>query len=351
MTTSIPEAAGSTRNWDYRYCWLRDGYFVVDALNRLGATETMERYLRYIVDIAAGGDERPLQPVYRINGDWALGEDVAASLPGYRGFGPVRIGNDAYRQVQHDVYGSAILASTHAFFDRRLVRPGDVTLFERLEILGRRALAVFDQPDAGLWELRGTARVHTFSSVMCWAACDRLARIAARLGLADRAGTWRAAAERIRRFVEEQCWNDRRRSFTAAVGGDSLDASLLLLNDLGFLAADDPRFAGTVRAIEADLKRGDFIFRYVDRDDFGEPENAFVVCSFWYANALSAVGRRDDARDVFEHLLGFRNRHGLLAEHLDPATGEQWGNFVQTYSMVGLITSAIRLSVPWSAAF
>ncbi len=351
MTTSIPEAAGSTRNWDYRYCWLRDGYFVVDALNRLGATETMERYLRYIVDIVAGSGERPLQPVYRINGDWALGEEIASALPGYRGFGPVRIGNEAFRQVQHDVYGSAILASTHAFFDQRLVRPGDITLFERLEALGRRALATFDQPDAGLWELRETARVHTFSSVMCWAACDRLARIAARLGLADRARAWRDAAGRIRRFIEEQCWSDARRSFVASAGGDSLDASLLLLHDLGFVAADDPRFAGTVRAIEADLKRGDFIFRYVERDDFGEPENAFVVCSFWYANALSAVGRRDEAREVFERLLGCRNRHGLLAEHLDPATGEQWGNFVQTYSMVGLITSAIRLSVPWSAAF
>ena len=351
MTTSIPEAAGSTRNWDYRYCWLRDGYFVVDALNRLGATETMERYLRYIVDIAAGGGDRGLQPVYRINGDGALGEEVATALPGYRGFGPVRIGNDAYRQVQHDVYGSAILASTHAFFDERLIKPGDAALFERLEMLGRRALAVFDRPDAGLWELRGTARVHTFSSVMCWAACDRLSRIAARLGLPDGGLEWRTAAERIRRFIDEQCWSEKRRSFVASVGGESLDASLLLLNDLGFVSAEDPRFAGTVSAIEAELKRGDFIFRYVERDDFGEPENAFVVCSFWYANALSALGRRDEARAMFERLLARRNRHGLLSEHLDPATGEHWGNFVQTYSMVGLITSAIRLSVPWDRAF
>ena len=173
MTTSVPEAAGSPRNWDYRYCWLRDGYFVVDALNRLGATETMEGYLGYIVGIAAAGGES-LQPVYRINGDRALGEEIVKSLPGYRGMGPVRIGNDAYRQVQHDVYGSAVLASTHVFFDERLVKRGDVVLFERLEALGRRALAVFDQPDAGLWELRGSLRVHTFSSVMCWAACDRL---------------------------------------------------------------------------------------------------------------------------------------------------------------------------------
>jgi GH15 family glucan-1,4-alpha-glucosidase len=351
MTTSIPEAPHSTRNWDYRYCWLRDGYFVVDALNRLGATETMENYLRYIVNIAAGVGAGPLQPVYRINGDAALAESVVATLPGYRGMGPVRIGNDAYRQVQHDVYGSAILAATHVFFDERLTKRGDAALFERLEALGHRALGAFDQPDAGPWEFRGSARVHTFSSIMCWAACDRLARIAAKVGRADRAEAWGADAARIARFIDERCWNAQRQSFVASVDGDTLDASLLLLADLGFVAPGDPRFASTVRAIERELKRGDFIFRYVEHDDFGEPEHAFVVCTFWYVNALVLVGRRDEARALFERLLAHRNRHGLLAEHLDAATGEQWGNFVQTYSMVGLITSAIRLSLPWDEAF
>jgi GH15 family glucan-1,4-alpha-glucosidase len=349
MTTSVPEAAGSSRNWDYRYCWLRDGYFVVDALNRLGATETMEGYLGYIVGIVAAGGET-LQPVYRINGDFALGEELVKSLPGYRGMGPVRIGNDAYRQVQHDVYGSAILAATHVFFDERLVKRGDATLFERLEALGRRALAVYDQPDAGLWELRQSLRVHTFSSVMCWAACDRLSRIAARLGIEDRARAWRDSAERIRRFVDERCWSEARRSFVGTADGATLDASLLLLADLGFLRPDDPRFGQTVRAIEGELKRGDFVFRYLERDDFGVPENAFVVCSFWYANALATLGRRDEARTLFERLLACRTAHGLLAEHLDPRSGELWGNFVQTYSMVGLVTSAIRLSLPWDAA-
>jgi GH15 family glucan-1,4-alpha-glucosidase len=349
MTTSVPEAPGTGRNWDYRYCWLRDGYFVVDALNRLGATETMEGYLGYVVGIAAGGGTA-LQPVYRINGDSALGEEIVTTLPGYRGMGPVRVGNEAFRQVQHDVYGSAVLASTHVFFDERLVKRGDEALFERLEALGRRALAVFDQPDAGPWELRGTNRVHTYSTLMCWAACDRLARIGARLGLADRARAWRDDAARIRRFIDERCWSEARRSFVGAADGTSLDASLLLLADLGFVTVDDPRFAATVRAIEGELKRGDFIFRYVEHDDFGVPENAFVACSFWYANALAALGRREEARALFERLLGSRNRHGLLAEHLDPRAGEHWGNYVQTYSMVGLITSAIRLSIPWEAA-
>ena len=351
LTTSIPEAAGSGRNWDYRFCWLRDAYFVINALNRLGATQTMERYLSYILNIVADGNAAALQPLYGITGHGSVEERVIDSLPGYRGMGPVRVGNEAYRQVQHDVYGAAILAATHVFFDRRLVRRGDEALFRRLEPLGERAAVLFDQPDAGLWERRGAARVHTFSSVMCWAGCDRLARIAARLGLAERAAYWGRHAERIHQVVCERSWSAELNSFTATMGGDALDASLLRLNELGFLTDDDPRFAGTVRAIGRDLRRGDFIFRYVEADDFGPPENAFLVCTFWYINALSALGQRDEARALFENVLACRNRHGLLAEHIDPRTREQWGNFVQTYSMVGLIGAAIRLSVRWDQAF
>ena len=351
MTTSIPEAAGSDRNWDYRFCWLRDAYFVVNALNRLGATGIMERYLGYIVNVAADAGQGALQPVYRINGSALLEETTVDSLPGYRGMGPVRVGNQACMQVQHDVYGSAILAAAHMFFDERLDTRGDRALFERLEDLGRRALAVFDTPDAGIWELRGKLRVHTFPSVMCWAACDRLARIARRLGLGEREQAWRADAQRIHAYIVERCWSPARNSFVGAVDSEALDASLLLLVEIGFLEAGDPRFAGTVAAIESELMRGDFIFRYVETDDFGRPENAFVVCTFWYVNALAALGRRAEARALFEKLLARRNRHGLLSEHLDTATGEPWGNFVQTYSMVGLITSAIRLSLPWDEAF
>ncbi|MCR4375057.1 MAG: glycoside hydrolase family 15 protein [Acidobacteria bacterium] len=351
MTTSIPEAAGSRRNWDYRYCWLRDGYFVVDALNRLGATFTMERYLAYILNVVAANEGRALQPVYGINGRAALEETEISSLPGYRGMGPVRVGNQAHRQTQHDVYGAAILAATHVFFDRRLVRGGDESLFRLLEKLGARAAAVYDQPDAGLWELRGTADVHTFSSVMCWAGCDRLARIAARLGLADRADYWQREASRIHAFICDNAWNPSLGSFVSTMGGSALDASLLRLNDVGFLRADDPRFIGTVTAIGRDLMKESFVYRYVEEDDFGRPENAFLVCTFWYIDALAAIGRRDEARALFERVLACRNPHGLLAEHLDPRTGEQWGNFVQTYSMVGIIRCAIRLSVPWDEAF
>jgi len=351
VTTSIPEMPGSPRNWDYRYCWLRDAYFVINALNRLGATHTMERYLGYILNIVADGADGRLKPVYGVSGHSVMDEREVDTLPGYRGFGPVRIGNQAYRQVQHDVYGSAILAATHVFFDRRLVQRGGEVLFRRLEALGERAAQLFDQPDAGIWELRGAARVHTSSSVMCWAGCDRLARIASHLGLADRAAYWREQAARIHQVIEQRAWSPKRDSFAATFDGEALDASLLRLNEVGFLSDDDPRFAATVRAIGRELKRGDFVFRYVEQDDFGTPENAFLVCTFWYINALAALGQRDEARALFETVLACRNRHGLLAEHIDPRSREQWGNFVQTYSMVGLIASAVRLSLRWDQAF
>ena len=351
MTTSIPEASGSSRNWDYRYCWIRDAYFVVDALNRLGATRTMERFLTYILNVIAGAENGNLQPMYTISGRSDIEERTVDSLPGYRSMGPVRVGNDAYRQVQHDVYGAAILAATHIFFDRRLEQRGDVALFERLERIGERAAACYDQPDAGIWELRGSAHVHTFSSVMCWAGCDRLARIALQLGLRDRYAHWRAIADRMHIEICHRCWNADLHTFVATMDGSTLDASLLRMQDVGFLAADDARFVATVHAIERELRRGHFIYRYVGEDDFGKPENAFLACTFWYIDALTAIGREAEARQLFEHVLACRNAHGLLAEHIDPVSLEQWGNFVQTYSMVGLISSALRLSIPWDRAF
>ena len=346
MTTSIPEAPNTGRTWDYRYCWPRDAYFTADALCRLGEMRTIERYLAFVLGVAAKTDDAHLVPIYTIDGGPIPGEHVAKCLPGYRGMGPVRIGNKASEQAQHDLYGEAVLTAELLFLNLNATRAGDEALLAKLELFGEHAARLYEVPDAGLWELRGTERVHTFSSIMCWAACDRLAKYAARLRLADRAGYWRSRATRIHEVISLRSWNAKLNAFTATMDGDSLDASLLLMPRLGFLDADDPRFAGTVTAIEKQLKHGDFVYRYVERDDFGYPENAFLVCTFWYIEALAAMGgtRREEARALFERVLAARNRHGLLAEDLDPRTLEQWGNFPQTYCMAGIIDCAIALA-------
>ena len=351
LTTSIPEAANTERNWDYRYCWLRDSYYVVHALNRLGATQTMERYLSYIINLVVelGGAEQ-LQPVYGVTGAADLEERIVDSLPGYRGMGPVRVGNQAFRQVQNDVYGAVVLAATQYFFDRRLSEHGGLQEYRRLASLGEQALKVFDSPDAGLWEYRGRQRVHTYSSVMCWAACDRLAKIARQLELGDDTHYWTDHAARLHGSIVKAGWNEQRGAFVESSGDDALDASMLTLCDLGFLTADDPRFASTVDAIGNELKRGPYLFRYAKADDFGVPENAFNICTFWYIGALASLGRSEEAREMFENMLSRCNSLGLLSEDLDPVSGELWGNFPQTYSMVGIINGATRLSRSWEEA-
>ncbi len=351
LTTSIPEAPGSGRNWDYRYCWVRDAYFVIQALNRLGDTRTMEGYIGFVGDIVDEMGDADLQPVFGVTRARDLDEWVAESLRGYRGFGPVRIGNQAYRQVQNDVYGSIVLASTHAFFDHRLVMADQDRLFAQLEVVGRRAALDFANPDAGPWELRHLTRVHTFSSVMCWAACDRLARIAERIGKGDRSRYWRQQADAMHAVIVARTWNDSMQSFVSSFDGDDVDATLLLLHELDFVAADDPRFVRTVEVVGSRLARGDFLYRYDSDDGFGRPETAFVICAFWYINALVTVGRKAEARTLFERILTHRNPLGLLSEDIHPKTGELWGNFPQTYSMVGLIGAAVRISVSWEDAF
>jgi GH15 family glucan-1,4-alpha-glucosidase len=307
----------------------------------------MEAFLRYLDDVVAHQGDAPLQPVYGITGERDLSERTVDTLSGVAGMGPVRVGNLAYRQRQHDVYGSVILAATQSFFDERLEHPGDLEQYRRLEALGERALPLFDQPDAGIWEFRGQERRHTFSAAMCWAACDRLARIAARLGLTDRTGHWRQHADTLRSAILGRAWNAARGTLSACFDEEVLDASLLLLPELGILAWRDPRFLATLAAVERELRAGDFLLRYRHPDDFGGITHAFTVCSFWWANALAGTGRLEEARALFGKLLAVRNCVGLLSEHVDPVSGALWGNFPQTYSMVGIITSAMRLSRRW----
>jgi GH15 family glucan-1,4-alpha-glucosidase len=345
-TTSIPEAPGSGRTWDYRFCWVRDAYFVVKALNRVGATQTMEEFISYTLGIAANRDD-PLRPVYSVVPTDPMEERTAIHLAGYRGDGPVRIGNAAAEQVQHDTYGSVILAATPMFFDHRLPKLGDVSLFRLLESLGNKAANLALQPDAGIWEHRLRKQVHTHSAAVCWAGCHRLAAIATQLGLHDRAAYWNGIADPIQKELLERAWNPTRKAFTAAFGSDALDASVLLLPDLGIINVHDERFVSTVAAIERELLREKHVMRYVSADDFGLPMTAFLICRFWLIDTLWALGRREEAHDLFVDVLKHRNRFGLLSEDIDPQHGALWGNFPQTYSMAGLILTGMRLSRSW----
>lgn len=344
LTTSIPEAPGSGRTWDYRYCWMRDAYFVVKALNRLGATKTMEGFISFILGIAS---EDQLRPVYRVVPTDPMDEIVAPNLKGYRNDGPVRVGNAAAFQSQHDTFGSIILAAMPMFFDRRLPRQGNEALFHLLESLGLKAVQLAFTPDAGIWEYRGRTHIHTYSAAMCWAGCSRLAAIASHLGLNDSAAKWTEAADNIQNTLLEKAWSEKRGSFTAALDGEDLDASVLLLPEIGLVEPSDSRFTRTVAAVERELRRGQHMMRYANQDDFGMPEAAFLTCRFWLIDAWWLIGRREEARDLFVDALRHRNRYGLLAEDIHPQTGQLWGNFPQTYSMAGLILTAMRLSRSW----
>ncbi|MNU60867.1 Trehalase [compost metagenome] len=350
MTTSVPEFPESGRNWDYRFCWVRDAYYTVRALNRLGAVDILENYLGYLrnlVDDAQGGH---VQPVYGVGLEADIGESVVETVEGYRGMKPVRVGNQAHEHLQHDVYGQIVLPLVQAFFDERMLRPGTIDDFHALEKVGDRAFSMHDQTDAGLWEFRTIARVHTYSSVMCWAACDRLAKAARHLGLSERGELWDERARLIRARIEAEAYLPDEGRFAASFGGTELDASLLQMTDLGFLDARDPRQVRTFEAVERDLKRGPYLFRYIHPDDFGEPETAFNFCTFWFIEALHLNGRTEEARAIFDEMLSRRTHAGLLSEDIALQDGELWGNYPQTYSLVGIINCAVLLSRSWTDA-
>ncbi len=346
LTTSLPEAPNSARNWDYRFCWLRDSYFTVNALNRLGATRTMEHFVRFLLDTVLNERAAELRPLYPIISRTATREYDATKLSGYHGMGPVRVGNAAAAQRQNDVFGSVILSSAQLFWDARVKTVGSAELYRRLCPIGEAALENAQVPDAGVWEYRNRSGVHTYSAAMCWAAAHRLAMIAQRVGETTEAVRWSEKAralqqETLAHAVTEDGWLSG--SFDAKVA----DASTLLLPQIGIIGANDERYQRTLQIVEERLLKNGFVLRYNEADDFGVPETAFLVCTFWYIDALAAVGRQREARELFTNLLARRNNAGLLSEDIDPHSGELWGNYPQTYSLVGLILSAHRLSRSW----
>lgn len=338
-TTSIPEAIGSERTWDYRYCWLRDAAFVVEALRRLSHLSEGEAFVRFLREMADSG---PLQPIYGITGKRNLDEEILTSLCGYDGIGPVRIGNAAYYQRQHDVDGEMVLCLETILTDPRVVWE-DPSLAPLLVRLVEEAIASAPTEDTGLWEYRTQPRHYTFSKAMCWVAAHRGARLAELLGMPDRAREWRAWEVVEKQRILKHAYNAELGFFTQALDGNQPDASNLLLPQIGLIDPTDARFRSTVRAYEERLVKNGLMLRYRHPDDFGETTSAFSICSFWWVEALAMMGEVDEAVALFNHLATFANPLGLFSEDVEPTTGALLGNFPQAYTHVGLIHAAITI--------
>lgn len=350
-TTSVPEGPEPGRTWDYRYCWLRDAYFVITALNRLGHFDEMERFIRYLQNLCASEPTRVLQPVYGISGEKELHERELPWLSGFSGLGPVRVGNAAYKMDQHDVYGEMVLAITPSFFDRRMDRTDQEQALRNVEQLIEQAIVTFEQPDAGIWEFRGRKEHSVFSKLMNWAAVDRGVRIAGHIGRDELAAQWSPIRERMRASIERDGWNERLGFYTQSYGNEHPDAANLLIPAINFVSHRDERFQRMIDVYERILRSGRGVYRYKAPDDFGVPKTTFTVCAFWMADALWGAGRKAEARELFSSVIHRANHVGLLSEDMDPVSGELWGNFPQTYSHVGLINTAWRISQAWEDAF
>lgn len=347
MTTSIPEAAGSGRTWDYRYCWLRDAYYALGALRRLGHFEERENFTQYLLNIVAGAPDLKLSPLYRVDGTCDLEERVLDGWPGFGGDGPVRIGNGAARHVQNDIYGEMVLALAPVFLDERFTAERSEAALDLLERLARKAIAVVGTPDAGIWEYRTEWKPQTFSSLMCWAAVDRMSRVAAQSAPGLEA-EFRRASARIREEITERAWNQELGAFVATYGGGDLDASLLQMATLHLLPAEDPRLRGTVDAIWKGLSRDGWLFRYRLDDGFGQPTVAFIICTFWLVEALASTGRVNEAKAVMDRIHSAFSPLGLLSEDYETSSMRMWGNFPQAYSHAGLILAGFAASPRWA---
>ena len=339
-TTSLPEVVGGSRNWDYRYSWIRDGAETVRALTNLGDEEEVESYVRRFLERSREGDSPEVQPLYGVEGNTNLEEEELDHLRGYRDSRPVRVGNEAAEQQQLDVYGDLVLAIYQGYWS-----DGDFTdeNWETVRGIADYVCDHWDEPGAGIWELRGEPRQLVHSKVMCWAALDRSIDLAEREEFDAPVDRWRECRETIKETVLERGFDEERNSFTQSFEESILDATGLLIPLVGFLPPDDPRVEGTIEAIQEHLAtEGGLVHRY-EEDDLPGEEGAFVFCSFWLVDALTISGRTDEAWDVFKHVLDHASPLGLLAEEIDPETGRQLGNFPQAFSHIGLINSALYL--------
>ncbi|HEX6089235.1 MAG TPA: glycoside hydrolase family 15 protein [Gemmatimonadales bacterium] len=339
-TTSIPEAMGTPRTWDYRFCWLRDSAFTVEALRRLSQVAEGEHLIRFLRDVAEAG---PLQPVYSVDGGRELHEEFLPHLTGFGGNGHVRIGNAAYHQTQHDLMGEIILCLETQLSDPRIVHDEPSAYFPLIRRLVEEAIVAADRPDTSIWEFRSMFRNYTFSRAMCWVAVRRGANLARRFGQRALAEEWSQIADREQALILERGYSTSRGFFTQALDGEFPDASNLLLPTLGLLDGRDPRFVSTVEAYQQNLVEHGLMLRYRNKDDFGETTSAFTICSFWWAEALALMGRLEEAVQVFDRVAAYANPVGLFSEDIDPETGALLGNFPQAYTHVGLIHAAMTI--------
>jgi GH15 family glucan-1,4-alpha-glucosidase len=341
-TTSLPEAIGGPRNWDYRYCWLRDSALTLYALVNSGYRSEAASWREWMLR-ATAGHPKQIRIMYGIEGEPWLPETQIPWLPGYENSAPVRVGNAAVDQVQLDVYGE--IAETLYAARQTGLGPIDTggqfqgVVLEHLE-------SIWQSLGNGIWEVRGPPRAFTHSRVMCWVAFDRAIKLAEQFGLQGPVDRWRKVRDAIHSEVCDKGFDAARNSFTQYYGGQTMDASLLLMPQVGFLPPDDPRIAGTIKAVEEDLLRDGFVQRYATDatdDGVGGTEGAFLACSFWLADAYVLSGRREEAVALFERLLSLRNHLGLLSEEYDPVRKRLIGNFPQGFSHLGLINTAHNL--------
>lgn len=341
-TMSLPESDKSGRNWDYRYCWMRDSYYTLNAFTSIGHFEEMERYSHYIENVAASEDER-YQPLYGIMGEKTIHEETL-SLEGYRGNQPVRVGNQAYTHIQNDVYGQVILSILPLYIDKRFPEKSRThnpkLIYHILKMIDK----TMDEPDAGLWEFRNLAQKHCYTFLFHWAGANAALKISRALKDEKMEILAESLIEKSKIQIEA-CWDEELGAYTQAIGTKHMDASLLQMITLGYIDPHSDRARSHLAQLEKELKTPEGLFyRYKHADDFGIPEVSFLVCAFWYVEALACVGKIKESVEEFKKLSTYANHLHLFSEDVDPKNGSQWGNFPQAYSHVGLMNAAFRIS-------
>ncbi|TAJ08107.1 glycoside hydrolase family 15 protein [Marinilabiliaceae bacterium JC017] len=342
-TTSLPETIGEVRNWDYRFCWIRDASMVVKLITRLGHYRVAQRYLKFIIDLLPDKGEK-MQIMYGINGEKNLYEYELAHMEGYEGSRPVRIGNAAYIQKQNDIYGILmdVILQHFELYSTTLEHSEDLWTIVRNVV--KVVEENWEKPDKGIWEIRNEDRHFTFSKVLCWVALDRAVKIARILKQNSYIVPWRAVRDLIKAEIIEQAWSEEKQAFTQAYEVEDMDASVLLMEPYGFIEASDPKYKNTVLAIQKELETDGLMFRYRNKDDFGDPKSAFTICSFWLINSLYKIGHKEEAIEKFNKILSYSNHLGLFSEDIDFKTKRLLGNFPQAYSHLAIIETAINLS-------